>query len=55
MCNMQYKLVVYSVQCSVFSIKCTGAGAGAGTVCIAQCAVCSVLPATGEDLAVKTG
>ena len=45
--------MVYSVQCSLCSMKCKGAGtgAGAGAVCIVQCAVCSVLPATGEDLA----
>ena len=41
----------------MFSMKCTGAvagaftGAGAGSV---HCAVCSVLPATGEELAVET-
>ena len=43
-------------------MKSTGAGegAGAGAVCSVQCAlgsvqcaVCSVLPATGEDLAVQ--
>ena len=52
MCNMQYKPVVRSLQCSVYSMKCTGAYAGAGagvgagavfsvnTVCIVQCALC---------------
>ena len=44
--NMQYKCVVCSVQCSMWSMKCTGAVAGAfagaGTVCSVHCAVCSV-------------
>ena len=30
-----------------------GAGAGTGEVCTVQCAVCSVLPVTGEDLALQ--
>ena len=48
--------LVYSVQCSVCIIKCTGAGAGAcaGAVYILQCAACSVLPATGEIFALKS-
>ena len=39
------------------SMKCTGAGAFAfaGAVCSVQCSVCSLLPATDEDLAVETG
>ena len=48
-----------SVQCSLRRMKCTGANAGAsagvGAVCSVHCAVCSVLPATDEDLAVETG
>ena len=40
------------------SMKCIGAIAGAfsgaGTVRSVHCALCSVLPATGEDLAVET-
>ena len=47
----QYKHEVYSVYCSVFSMKHTGAGTGA--VCSVQCEVCSVMPATGEYLAVE--
>ena len=39
------------------NMECTGAGTGAGScgdaVCSVQCAVCSVLPVTGKDLAVK--
>ena len=30
-----------------------GAGSGAGAVCSVQCAVCSVLPVKGEDLALQ--
>ena len=37
-----YGCVVYSVQCSMWSMKWTGAGAGAGAVCSVQCATCSV-------------
>ena len=51
MCKMQYKLRVSSVQCSVCSMKCTGACAGA--VYGVHCEVCSVLPAIGEDLEVE--
>ena len=43
---MQYKCVVYIVQCSMGSMKCTGAVAGAfadaGTVHSVHCAVCNV-------------
>ena len=37
------------------SMKCTGEGAFsvAGAVCSAHCAVCSLLPATDEDLGVE--
>ena len=31
----------------------TGAFADAGTLCSVHCVVCSVLPGTGEDLAVE--
>ena len=51
MCSMQYKHVMCSVQYSVCSMKCTGGGGGA--VRSVQCAVCSTLPYTGEDLAVQ--
>ena len=41
------------------SRRLTGADAGAfaftDTVCSVHCAVCSVLPATGKNLVVKTG
>ena len=54
--------MVCSVQCSVCGMKCTGTGAGfyagAGAVCSAHCAECSVLPAlpaTGQDLEGETG
>ena len=44
--HMQFKHVVCSVEWSVCSMKCTGAGtsayAGAGAVCSVHCAVCSV-------------
>ena len=43
------------VQCSMCSMKCTNEVAGAGTVSNVHCTVYSVLPATGEDLAVETG
>ena len=47
------------MQCSVCSNNCAGAGAsacvGAGAVFSAHCAMCSVLPATDEDLWVETG
>ena len=39
-------------------MKCIGADvgafAGSGVECTVQCTVCSVLPATDEDLVVKT-
>ena len=52
-----------SLQCSVCSIKWKGEGAGAGvgscagagSVCSVHCTVCSVLPASGNDLNVGTG
>ena len=40
--------MMFSVQCSMCSMKCTGAGrgavegVGAGAVCSVQCAVCNV-------------
>ena len=41
----------------MFSMKCTGAVSGtflgAGKVCSVHCTVYSVLPATGDDLAVE--
>ena len=49
------------MQCSMCIMKCTDAGAGAGAgadasaVCSVHCAVCSELPATGEDLEFETG
>ena len=47
------------MQCAVCSMKCTGVSAvaciGAGAVCSVHCSVCSVLPATSEDLKVETG
>ena len=55
---MQYKRVVFSVQCLVCSMKCTGAGEGAGAdagaLCSVHCAVCSLQFAagTGENLEV---
>ena len=56
---MQYKRLVYSVQCSVFSTKCMGAGAFAfaGKVCSVYCAVCRVQrePVPIEDLEVERG
>ena len=46
MCDMQFKHVVCSVECSVCSMKCTVAGtsswAGADAVSSAHCEVCSV-------------
>ena len=49
--------MVSSVQCSVCSMKCTGAGSGAGVhagdVCKAPCAVCSLLLAVVEDSPVE--
>ena len=45
------------LQCPVCSMKCTGAcsGPGPGAVCSVQCAVCSVLSATGDELTVEIG
>ena len=46
---------MYSLQCSMHSMKCKGADvsafAFAGAVRSVNCAVCSVLPAKDEDLA----
>ena len=54
---MHHKHVVCSVQCSMFKMKCTcsdlAAFAGAGEVCNVAWAVCSVMPAKDEDLAVE--
>ena len=56
---MQYKHVVCSVQSSMCIIKCTcsdsRAFADAGAVRNVHCAVCTVLTATDEYLAVETG
>ena len=50
--------MVCSVLCSISSMEFTGADAGefagAGAVCNVHCVVCSVLPATDENLAFKT-
>ena len=50
---MQYKRVMCSGHCSVSSMKCICAVAGA--VYTVQFAECSVLPATSEDLEVEAG
>ena len=59
MCRMLYKCRAFSVQFSMCSMKCTGAAAGefvgSGTVHSVHCAVCSVLPATEENLSVEKG
>ena len=50
--------MVSSAQYLICSMKSTGAGTGAGVgacacaECSGQCAVCSVLPVTGEELSV---
>ena len=59
MCSIEYKCLVCSVQCLMYSIKCTVADsselAGAGVVHNTQYAVCSVLPAKDKNFAVETG
>ena len=54
-----YAMMYPSVQCSMCCIKykCSDSGAfvGSGAVRNVHCAVCSVLPAKYEDLAVETG
>ena len=56
---LQHKCLACIVQCSMCSMKRTGADAGAfagaDAVCSVHCAVCSVLPAKYEVLAVETG
>ena len=44
-----------SVLCSIENKKCTGSDAGAFAGAGVMCALSSVLPATDEDLAVKSG
>ena len=49
---MHYKRVVSSVQCSVCSLRCTGAAAGAGAMCSAQNSVKVQCAEFGSDLKV---
>ena len=53
MCKMQIKHLVCSVQCSLCSMMCAGVSAGAGGESSVQLAVCSVVPAPGEDLTLE--
>ena len=48
---------MYIVQCSMFSMSCTcwDSGVFADVVFNVNCAVCGVMPAKDEDLAVEIG
>ena len=51
--SIYFKCITCSVQCSMYSMKCTGADAGefagACVVCSEHCPVCSVISAKYDD------
>ena len=54
-CSIKAMCAVWSVKCVVWSVQVQVQVQVQCVVYTVQCAVCSVLPATGKDLKVETG